>query len=140
MSEEESKKRVYYYKGKTLEQLQALTDEELLKIIGARARRSLKRGLTKAQKDLMAKVNKSYEMVKNGKNQVKIKTQSRDAIIFPKMVGLKIEVHNGKIFEPVQIKQEMIGQYLGEFVLTRKKVAHASSGSGGKGKESVSLK
>ncbi len=137
---EDLKKKIYYFKGKTLDELTALSDEEVLKLVGARARRSLKRGLTKPQKDLMQKITKSFELIKQGKEQVKIKTHSRDMVIVPKMVGLKIDVYNGKVFESVIIKQEMIGHLIGEFVLTRKKVNHAGGGSGGKGKGSVSLK
>jgi small subunit ribosomal protein S19 len=56
------------------------------------------------------------------------------------MIDLKIEVHNGKTFEPVIIRLEMIGRSLGEFALTRKRVMHGKGGTGGKGKTSVSLK
>ena len=137
---EEIKKKIYYVKGKTTEELKALSDDDVLKIIGSRGRRSLKKGLTKAQKDLMIKVEMSNKLVSEGKQQTAIKTHCRNAIIVPKMIGLKIEVHTGRVFEPVVVKPEMIGHYLGEFALTRKKVNHAGAGSGAKGKESVSLK
>jgi hypothetical protein len=42
----DEKKKVYYYKGKTYEELKCLKDDELMKIIGSRGRRSLKRGLS----------------------------------------------------------------------------------------------
>ncbi|MFA5333031.1 MAG: 30S ribosomal protein S19 [Candidatus Nanoarchaeia archaeon] len=124
MSDE--RKKVYYFKGKSYEELKSLSQEELLKLIGSRGRRNLKRGLSVAKKDLMKKVKDSNELIKQGKQQLKIKTHSRDMIILPEMVDLKIEVYTGRVFEPINIKQEMIGHYLGEFVLTRKKVIHGS--------------
>ena len=39
-------------------------------------------------------------------------------------------VYNGKEFIPLTITAEMLGHYLGEFVLTRKKVAHSAPGIG----------
>jgi small subunit ribosomal protein S19 len=124
MSDE--RKKVYYFKGKNYEELKNLSQEDLMKIIGSRGRRNLKRGLNVAKKDLMKKVRKSNELIKQGKQQIRIKTHSRDMIILPEMLDLKIEVYTGKVFEPINIKQEMIGHYLGEFVLTRKKVVHGS--------------
>ena len=38
--------------------------------------------------------------------------------------------YNGKLFEIVEIKPEMIGHYLGEFSLTRRRVQHGSPGIG----------
>jgi len=39
-------------------------------------------------------------------------------------------IHNGKTFQEITINVEMIGRYLGEFVLTRQKVAHSAPGVG----------
>ena len=41
-----------------------------------------------------------------------------------------MKVHNGKEFVIVNITPEMIGHYIGEFALTRKKVAHHAPGIG----------
>jgi len=127
----DEKKKVYYFKGKSYEELKSLSQEDLLKLIGTRGRRNLKRGLSIPKKELMKKVKDSNALIKAGKPQMKIKTHSRDMIILPDMVDLKIEVYNGRIFEPVNVKQEMIGHYLGEFVLTRKKVVHGSGNKQG---------
>lgn len=124
MSDE--KKKVYYFKGKTYDELKSLSQEDLLRIIGTRGRRNLKRGLSIPKKELMKKVKDSNELISKGKQQLKIKTHSRDMVILPEMVDLKIEIYTGKVFEPITIKQEMIGHYLGEFALTRKKVTHGS--------------
>jgi small subunit ribosomal protein S19 len=53
-----------------------------------------------------------------------IKTWSRYSEIAPEMIGFTISVHNGKIFIPVNIKEEMVGHRLGEFAPTRKFVKH----------------
>ena len=46
------------------------------------------------------------------------------------MVGLEFEIYNGKEFNRVEIKPEMIGQYLGEYSMTRKIVKHSAPGVG----------
>jgi small subunit ribosomal protein S19 len=46
------------------------------------------------------------------------------------MVGKTINVYSGKIFMPVRIEKEMLGHRLGEFVLTRNRVAHSAPGIG----------
>ncbi|MCK9315267.1 MAG: 30S ribosomal protein S19 [Verrucomicrobia bacterium] len=48
-----------------------------------------------------------------------IKTWSRRSMVTPEFVGLTLNVHNGKLFLPVFITENMVGHRLGEFVLTR---------------------
>jgi small subunit ribosomal protein S19 len=48
-----------------------------------------------------------------------IKTWSRRSTISPDFVGLTFNVHNGKIFLPVFVTENMVGHKLGEFALTR---------------------
>jgi small subunit ribosomal protein S19 len=48
-----------------------------------------------------------------------IRTWSRACVITPEMVGIKFEVHNGKNFILVSVKEEMVGHKLGEFAPTR---------------------
>jgi small subunit ribosomal protein S19 len=48
-----------------------------------------------------------------------IKTWSRRSTITPDFVGHTFNVHNGKVFSPVFITENMVGHYLGEFALTR---------------------
>lgn len=55
-----------------------------------------------------------------------IKTWSRRSTIFPEMVGLTIAVHNGRQHVPVLINENMVGQKLGEFVLTRTYKGHVA--------------
>ncbi len=48
-----------------------------------------------------------------------IKTWSRRSIILPEFVGHTFSVHNGKMFIPVFISENMVGHKLGEFSPTR---------------------
>ncbi len=48
-----------------------------------------------------------------------IKTWSRGSMIIPEMVGLTIAVHNGRVFVPVYVTENMVGHKLGEFAPTR---------------------
>ncbi len=116
--------REFKYRGRTLEELQAMSLDTLLSILPARQRRSLTRGITDEKRKLI-------EEIKNASNsQNPIKTHLRDLIILPYMVGLTIHVHNGKDFTPVELKPEMIGHYLGEYAMTNKRVVHGAPGVG----------
>jgi ribosomal protein S19 len=55
-----------------------------------------------------------------GKRAAPIRTQARSATILPNFVGLKFQVHNGKVYHDVTITEEMVGHKLGEFSPTRK--------------------
>ena len=48
-----------------------------------------------------------------------IKTWSRRSMITPEFVGHTFLVHNGKIFQPVFVTENMVGHKLGEFAPTR---------------------
>jgi small subunit ribosomal protein S19 len=48
-----------------------------------------------------------------------IKTWSRRSTITPEFIGLTFNVHNGKLFLPVFVTENMVGHKLGEFSLTR---------------------
>jgi len=113
-------KKEFTYRGKTLEELKSISINDFAELVPARQRRSLKREATDLQKVFIKKIIK-------GNN---IKTECRDIIIIPKMVGKNIRIHNGKEFIPVLIQPEMIGHRLGEFVLTRKRVMHHAPGVG----------
>lgn len=118
--------REFLYRGYSLQELQQMSMDQFIKLLPSRQRRSLKRGLTEQQRKLLAKIRK---FVKSGTNKP-IRTHVRDMIILPEMVGLTIWVHNGKEFQPVEIKPEMIGHRLGEFVPTNKPVKHGRPGVG----------
>lgn len=55
----------------------------------------------------------------DNKNKKVIKTWSRRSMIIPEMIGFTFAVHNGKIFIPVFVTENMVGHKLGEFSPTR---------------------
>ena len=114
------------YKGKSTEELQKLSPEELFGLLNARQRRSLKRGLSDNKKKLIGEI----KLAKEGKNKNPIKTHQRDLIILPYMVGVTMNVFSGKEFTPITISPEMIGHYIGEYVITNKRVSHGAPGVG----------
>ena len=59
-----------------------------------------------------------------------MRTHKRDLVIVPEMVGMRVDIHNGKSFLPVNIIGEMIGHTFGEFALTRSRVKHSKAGIG----------
>jgi small subunit ribosomal protein S19 len=120
--------RQFTYRGHTIEELQQMSMDEFIRILPSRQRRSLTRGLTTDQRILMELVRSHGRM--KSKDTKPIKTHCRDMVILPEMVGLTLLVHGGKEFASVDIKPEMIGHYLGEFVLTNKKVVHGTPGIG----------
>jgi small subunit ribosomal protein S19 len=63
--------------------------------------------------------------VASGSKQV-IKTWSRRSMITPESVGITFHVHNGKLFMPVYVTENMVGHRLGEFAPTRKFTGHSS--------------
>lgn len=114
-------KKEFAFKGKTAEELKKLSLNELAQLLASRQRRTIKRGFTEQQKILLGKLRASEK---------NIETHCRDMVILPEMIGVTIKIHQGKEFVPVVIEPDMIGHCLGEFVLTRKKVAHSAPGIG----------
>jgi small subunit ribosomal protein S19 len=114
-------KKEFAFKGKTIEDLKQLSDKEFAELLPSRERRTIQRGYTDEQKRFVEKVDL-------GKSP--IKTQCRDVVILPKMVGLDIKIHTGKEFHSIIIQEEMIGHRLGEYALSRKRVGHSSPGVG----------
>ncbi len=115
----------FTYRGYKLEELQQMPMDELVGVLPARQRRSLQRGMTPSQKKLMEKIKKANKGI-----AVNLRTHCRNMVVLPEMVGLTLEVYNGKEFKKVMIQPEMIGHYLGEFSLTRQKVTHGAPGMG----------
>ena len=54
-----------------------------------------------------------------------VRTWSRRSMVVPDMIGHTIHVHNGKLFMPVFVTENMVGHRLGEFAPTRKQTVHA---------------
>ncbi len=114
----------FTYRGLPVEELENMSLEEFSKLLPSRHRRSLKHGLTRGQKLLLEKIRRF-----RGKDKL-IRTHARNMIILPEMVGTKLGVHNGREFAVVNVTEQMIGHYLGEFALTRKRVQHSAPGLG----------
>ena len=76
--------------------------------------RSIKKGPC-VDGHLLEKIQKA----KAANQKTPIKTWSRRSMITPEFVGLTFAVHNGKIFNPVFVTENMVGHRLGEFSLTR---------------------
>ena len=87
--------------------------------------------------DLLVKIKNA----KVGIYKKKIKTQLRDMVILPEMVGITIHIHDGKQYREINIIGEMIGSFLGEYALTRNSVKHSAPGIGAtKSSTAVSVK
>ena len=111
----------FKWKGRTEEEVKVMDLKEFMELIPSRSRRSLQRGFTKLQQSFMKRINA-------GENNVK--TQCRDMIIVPAMLGKTIRIHNGKEYVSLIVTTEMLGHFLGEFAHTRKMVTHSSAGIG----------
>jgi small subunit ribosomal protein S19 len=115
------RKGEFTFRGKSLEDLKKLSHDEFALLVPSRQRRTIQRGFSEDHKKLLHKVKIKDQ---------NIRTHLRDMIILPEMVGMKIAIHSGKEFVPIDILPEMMGHYFGEFVLTRKKVSHGAAGIG----------
>ena len=111
----------FTYHGFRVEELHTMGISELLPVMPSRARRKIKRGLSRGEEHLLTRFRAGDE---------KIRTHLRDMIIMPEMLGKEIEVYNGKEFMKVELQPESVFHCLGEFALTRRKVAHGSAGIG----------
>ena len=113
----------FTYHGLSKEELANIPNEKLLKLFTARVRRSITRGINDDKRKLMAEM-------KDKKNKNPIKTHLRDVIILPYMVGVTVHIFSGKEFVPISITLQMVGHYLGEYVITNKRVNHGAPGVG----------
>jgi len=121
--------REFTYRGYTFEELQGMSMDEFIRLLPSRQRRSLQRGLTPEQRNLLESIRKAKEALAREQKTV-VKTHVRDMVILPEMVGVTVLVHNGKEFTSVEIVPEMIGHYVGEFAITNKPVKHGTPGIG----------
>lgn len=115
-------KKEFAYRGKSLDELKAMSLNDLAELFPAGARRVIRRGFTEEEKRFLGNMKS-----KNGKQ---VKTHCRDMIILPDMVGATINVYNGKTFVPILIQPEMISHRLGEYAHSKRRVSHGSAGVG----------
>ncbi len=111
------------FRGMTPSQITSLTNEQYLKLITSRERRSIKRNAVEYKK-LMEKVEKAK---KRGIDKP-IKTHVREAVIILPWIGVRFEVYNGKEFKPVVITPNMLNHRLGEYSYSTKRVVHSAPG------------
>ena len=116
--------REFTYRGLSQKELEELPLDKLLKLFPARIRRSLTRGLNDNKRKLIGEI----KATKEGKLKTPINTHLRDLIILPYMIGTTVNVFSGKEFVPVTITSEMVSHYLGEYVITNKRVSHGAPG------------
>ncbi|WP_048062885.1 30S ribosomal protein S19 [Caldivirga maquilingensis] len=117
----------FKYRGFTFDELMKMPMNEFIKLLPARQRRTLKRGLRPCHRQLLEKIRKAKAFAAKGKS-IPVRTHCRDMIILPEMVGLTIFVYNGITYIPVPISPWHIGHYLGEFAITTKIVQHGEPG------------
>ncbi|MBN2152067.1 MAG: 30S ribosomal protein S19 [Candidatus Lokiarchaeota archaeon] len=127
--EDELKKRVFLFRGFTMDELRRLSMDSFIKLLDARKRRSLLRGIPKRQKKLLEKLRAAKRALKKGKTII-VRTHVRDMVVLPEFVGLTIAVYNGMTFLELLIVPEMIGRLTGEFAPTNKAVRHGAPGIG----------
>jgi len=118
--------REFTYRGLPQKELEELSLDKLLKLFPARIRRSLTRGINDNKRKLIGEI----KAAKEGKLKTPINTHLRDLIILPYMIGTTVNVFSGKEFVPVTITSEMVSHYLGEYVITKKRVSHGAPGVG----------
>ena len=116
----------FTYRGLLQKELEELSLDKLLELFPARIRRSLTRGINDNKRKLIGEI----KAAKEGKLKTPINTHLRDLIILPYMIGTTVNVFSGKEFVPVTITSEMVSHYLGEYVITNKRVSHGAPGVG----------
>lgn len=110
----------FTFRGKTMDELKQMNLNQFAELLNARGRRKIKRGLRENEKKIL----------QNLEEKDTVRTHERDMIIVPAMVGKTVEVYDGQNFVTVEVEEEMLGHYLGEFSKTRKKVEHSAPGLG----------
>ena len=133
-AEDQKKKRTfrkYSYRGIDLDKLLDMSNQDLMELFRARARRKFSRGIKRAPITLLKKLRKAKRETAYGEKPEAIKTHLRNMIIVPEMIGSVVAVYNGKQFINVEIKPDMIGHYLAEFSITYKPIRHGRAGKAG---------
>ncbi|CAM9746771.1 unnamed protein product [Chrysoparadoxa australica] len=120
----------FMFRGIDLEKLLDLSTADFMELVHARARRRMTRGLKRKPMALIKRLRKAKKAAGPMEKPRGIKTHLRNMIIVPEMIGSIVGIYNGKSFNGVEIKPEMVGMYLGEFSITYKPVRHGRPGIG----------
>ena len=118
------------YRGIELDQLLEKSTEEVVSLLCSKQRRRFKHGMHPKYDRLIKKLKTAVKNTGVGEKPKPVKTHLRNAIIMPEMVGSIVEVYSGKYWNPVEIRADMIGYYLGEFSMTYKPIRHGKVGKG----------
>jgi small subunit ribosomal protein S19 len=117
------------YRGFTIEELQQMSMDDFIRVLPSRQRRSMLRGLPNEQRIFIEKLRKAKKTTEEGQKPV-VKTHCRDVVILPEMVGVTILLYNGRVFSPIEITLNKVGHFLGEYIITNKRVVHGTPGIG----------
>jgi small subunit ribosomal protein S15e len=112
--------RKFTYRGVDLDQLLDMNHEQLMELFPCRIRRKFSRGLKRKPMALIKKLRKKKKEAPANEKPDVVKTHLRNMVVVPEMTGSIVGVYNGKTFNQVEIKPEMIGHYLGEFSISYK--------------------
>ncbi|KAL4516586.1 hypothetical protein Ndes2526A_g05133 [Nannochloris sp. 'desiccata'] len=108
-----------------------MSTDELVELFAARQRRRFQRGLNRKCLGLVKKLRKAKKAAEGtGEKPEPVRTHLRNMVIIPEMIGSVLGVYNGKTFNQVEIKPDMIGHYLAEFSISYKPVSHGKAGIG----------
>lgn len=122
-------RKEFAYRGMSIEELQKMPMDKFISLLPSRQRRTLKKGLPPIKRKLIVRLRKAKKSLQKGEKVI-VKTHCRDMVVLPEMVGLTVGIYNGKTFNMVEIKPEMVGHFFGEFALTRPRVKHSAPGIG----------
>ena len=128
-----SKKQVfkkYTYRGNDIGKLLDMNMDEMSKQLRSRQRRRLRRKMGAKYGRFIKKLIDVKKETHPGEKPAPVKTHLRNCIVLPTMVQSIINIHNGKGYNSIEVKPEMIGYYLGEFAMTYKRVSHGRPGVG----------
>jgi small subunit ribosomal protein S19 len=107
-------------RGVDLDELKTLKINKQINFLTSRRRRTFLRKFESDRQKTLKKLLAPDTKV--------IRTHCKDLPIIPSFLNKKVFLHNGKKFVEILIKHDMIGHYLGEFVLTRAPRKHVKKG------------
>ena len=133
MSAVEHKKKPFkkqIYRGIELDQLLEMNINQVVSMMNAKARRRFRRGISSKYERLIKKLNVAKKETVLGEKPMGVKTHLRNCIITPEMCGSTVLCYGGKYWNPVEVKADMIGHYVGEYSMTYKPIRHGKVGVG----------
>lgn len=108
----------FSYRGVDVADLLNMSTEDFVPLLHSRGRRKFKNGLDPKTQHFLTKLRKAKAAAGEGEKPAPVKTHLRNCMIVPEMIGNVVGVYNGKVFNAVEIRPEMLGHYLGEFSVT----------------------